>query len=501
MDRFEKERRKEERIRRKMMQRNQRAARTNKRVKDGVKFPAMITFLLLFIASMILALITTFIITLEINVIVILRAFGTGAIIFLLFAILYMYMHAFKIERYETRTLMALYSIIYFTIIISVIMQKTINIFVAPIASATMAIGMLLRKKVALIASIYVPLIILIINYMLGSSIVEIKAITSIMFINFIFSNVIMYIVFTNQSRSRIFWGTLLMGIVFFPVYMLINLLISTDIIHLVLLSVYTLIGIAFSIILYTAYMPFAETLFKIWTNAKLAEFSSFSQPLLMRMARYAPGTFQHSLAVGNLAELCAIKIGENPYLARLSGYYHDIGKIKNPEFFIENQAGGYNPHDDLIPEASVQILTAHTRNGFEMLKKYRVPEEVIEVAVEHHGTTVTQYFYKKAQDITEDKLDSTSYKYPGPTPTNKISAIVMICDIVEATIRSRPMNKEELDVYIKTVIEDKIKTGQFDRCNITIQELHEIRETIANTLPSMNHSRIDYVQKKRRRF
>lgn len=238
---------------------------------------------------------------------------------------------------------------------------------------------------------------------------------------------------------------------------------------------------------------PIFESIFNIITNTKLNELIDNNAPLIKMLINDALGTFNHSLAVASFAEVCALRIGENPYLAKACAYYHDVGKTKNPTFFTENQSG-YNPHDELLPEVSAKILRAHTTDGFELCKKYRIPIEVAAVTVQHHGTLPMAVFYAKAKKLTDGEVDIREYSYHGQTPVTKIAAIIMICDACEAALRSR--NKPtaaEVDALVSGIINDRIARKQFDNCDITMRDLNVIKQTIIGLYGGVYHERISY--------
>ncbi len=240
------------------------------------------------------------------------------------------------------------------------------------------------------------------------------------------------------------------------------------------------------------------EGAFNIADDFRLNELCNMNNPLLKRLASEAPGTFNHSLVVGNLAESCASAIGENPNLARCAAYYHDIGKLKAPVYFSENQSD-YNPHDELIPEVSVSMITSHTMFGEILAKQYRLPPEVVAVCREHHGTAPVGYFYRKALTLKEEgELAVDNYTYSGPKPQSKISAVVMISDTIEAALRAyTPDTKKEFEERIGKLINEKLSLGQFDECPITMGDLATIKQTIIEVLPSIHHSRVSYEKKK----
>lgn len=238
---------------------------------------------------------------------------------------------------------------------------------------------------------------------------------------------------------------------------------------------------------------PIVESAFNLITDSRLSELTDSRRPLLRRLATEAAGTYNHSLAVANLAETCASAIGEDPYLARAAAYYHDVGKLANPSYFAENQAG-YNPHDDILPEVSAEIIRSHTTDGYKLLKAYRLPEEIARVAIEHHGTMPITVFYERAKKLTDGEVDVADYSYHGETPTTKIAGIIMICDSSEAAIRA--MDKpdgERVDKLLRSIIETRIKLGQFDRCKLSLLDMDIIRKTIINAYGGLFHKRVKY--------
>lgn len=238
---------------------------------------------------------------------------------------------------------------------------------------------------------------------------------------------------------------------------------------------------------------PVTEKVFNILTNFRLSELTDHNNPLLKRLIEEAPGTFNHSLSVASFVEMCAINIGENPYLAKACAYYHDIGKLSDPTYFAENQSG-YNPHDELLPEVSAAILRKHTTYGYELCTKYNIPEEIKHVTLQHHGTLPMTVFYEKAKKLTDGDVDVYEYSYHGQTPVTKIAAIIMICDAAEAAIRAMANpSASEVDTLISNIINARIELKQFDACDITMRDLKTIKQTIMNIYGGLFHERIKY--------
>ncbi|QPQ30017.1 HD family phosphohydrolase [Lysinibacillus sp. JNUCC 51] len=239
--------------------------------------------------------------------------------------------------------------------------------------------------------------------------------------------------------------------------------------------------------------LPFFESAFSVLSSLRLIELSNPNHPLLKKLLMEAPGTYHHSVMVANLAEAACEEIGADGLLARVGCYYHDIGKTKRPAFFIENQMSGINPHDSLPPEKSAEIIIAHTTDGAEMLKRYKMPQEIIDIALQHHGSSLLKFFYFKAKE--EGKCsDDTKYRYPGPKPQTKEAAIISVADSVEAAVRSmKEPNAEKIQKLVRAIIDDRVQDNQFDECDISIKELKCIERVLCETMNGIFHSRIEY--------
>lgn len=244
---------------------------------------------------------------------------------------------------------------------------------------------------------------------------------------------------------------------------------------------------------LVVALLPLFEKIFRISTDFLLLELSNLNNPLLRKLSTKAAGTFTHSILMGNLCEAGARAIGANPLLARVSAYYHDIGKLSAPEYFIENQLGKKNPHDDLSPEDSRKILFNHIKDGVKMAKKAGLPREIIGVIETHHGTTLIAPFYAKAKEKNPE-VKEEEYRYPGPKPRNKVEALCMLADVAEAAARSlENPTSHELEDVIGKVIEDRLKDGQLDNTDLTQRDLKAIEDAFYQVLVGVFHPRIKY--------
>lgn len=251
--------------------------------------------------------------------------------------------------------------------------------------------------------------------------------------------------------------------------------------------------GLAASLTLAGFYL--LGSIFDITTSLQLMELARPNHPLLRQLLLKAPGTYHHSLLVSNMAEQAAERIGADALLARVGAYYHDIGKIVRPYFFAENQVKGMNVHDRLDPQTSAKIIIGHVLDGLELAKKYRLPRRVRDFIAQHHGTGLASYFYRQAcQQGEAEEVKAEDFRYPGPKPQTKETAIVMLADACEATVRSaHPTSPEEVERLVRKVIEHALLSGELDECDLTLRELDEIRGSFVNILQGVFHPRVKY--------
>ena len=239
----------------------------------------------------------------------------------------------------------------------------------------------------------------------------------------------------------------------------------------------------------------FFEKFFRITTDLTLLELSNFDRPLLKELARKAPGTFNHSMTMGTLAETAAEKIGANPLLARVGAYYHDVGKIITPQNFVENQLNNQNVHENLTPEESVELISRHVKEGIELAREYNVPQEVVDFIPMHHGTMVISFFFEKAKKLYgEEKVNIDDYRYPGPKPNTKETAIIMLADGSESAVRSiENPDPTKVENVIEKIIKGRIDDGQLDNSPITFSDIDKIKEAFISILLGQHHRRIRY--------
>ncbi|MFH1379754.1 MAG: HDIG domain-containing metalloprotein [bacterium] len=242
-------------------------------------------------------------------------------------------------------------------------------------------------------------------------------------------------------------------------------------------------------------FLPYLETFFSRTTNIRLVELADFNQPLLKRLMIEAPGTYHHSLVIASLAEQAAEIIGANALLCRVGAYYHDIGKLAKPEYFIENQAAMSNLHDELAPSMSSLVLISHVKEGIAFAKNHKIDDTIIQFISMHHGTSRIHFFYHKALEQSSEKnIEEEDFRYPGPKPRTKETAIIMLADSIEAASRTleEPTHPRIKDL-VKKISNNKFIDGQFDECPITLADLKSISESFVNTLSSYYHTRVEY--------
>jgi putative nucleotidyltransferase with HDIG domain len=239
----------------------------------------------------------------------------------------------------------------------------------------------------------------------------------------------------------------------------------------------------------------FFERLFNITTDLTLLELSNFDKPLLKELSRKAPGTFNHSITMGTIAEAASEKIGANPLLARVGAYYHDVGKTITPQNFVENQLNNQNVHENLTPEESVSLIVRHVNEGVELAKEHGLPQEIIDFVPMHHGRMIMSYFFERAKKIYgEEKVNADDYRYPGPKPNTKETAIVMLADGCESAVRSiDEPDPKKVENVINNIFNSRTADGQLDDAPITFKDITKMKEEFITILLGQHHKRIKY--------
>lgn len=247
--------------------------------------------------------------------------------------------------------------------------------------------------------------------------------------------------------------------------------------------------------LLATGLLPFLEHFMGMATSISLLELSDLNRPLLKKLALVAPGTYNHSLIVGHLAEAAAKAVGADTLLVRVASFYHDIGKMNKPDYCVENRGRTESKHLKLTPTMSTLVIIAHTKDGLELADQYRLPPSVRDMITQHHGTTLVQYFYAQAQNAQpHEDLDEQAFRYPGPKPQTAEAAIIMLADAVESASRAmREPTPARIDEMVRRIVRARLEDGQFEECNLSLRVLHRIADELSRTLASMFHARVAY--------
>lgn len=410
----------------------------------------------------------------------------TGLLMFLtmMFVFLLIYLNKEQKEMIADNEAIMLLGVLFVSAVLFMQLSKVwASPLATPLAAFTMLTGLLLSRNLAFIAAIMLCLILGVLSDFsleyffvhLAGSLASIAALSGIRNRSDI-TRLGIKIAFVNAVAILI--------IHFFRLWP-----VKTLGINLVWASVS---GIS-SALLVLGVLPFLEVFFSKTTNIKLLELADFNQVILKRLMLEAPGTYHHSLIMASLAEQAAESIGENSLLARVGAYYHDIGKLTNPDYFIENQQPNANPHDPLAPAMSSLVVISHVKEGAALAKKHGVDKVIVDCIEQHHGTSLIHYFYHRALEQSKE-ITSESFRYPGPKPQSKVTAILMIADAVEAASRSvEEPTPGRLKDTVEKVINNKFIDGQFSECPITLHDLSSIAESMAATLGGIYHARIEY--------
>lgn len=409
---------------------------------------------------------------------------GIILLVVLLQLVVFGYVYLFNKEVLDGHKLLILTLIIVTTILIS---EGTYSIspYIMPVSTAALLVAILIDIRLALIVNMFISFIL--------SFILKLDEI--IIAMHLISGSIGAYLVTKQQQRYNILLNGLLVGLFNVLTIVSFGLIKKLELIDILSKSSYGLLNGVFCGVLTIGSLPIWENVFEIITPLKLLELSNPNQPLLKRLLLEAPGTYHHSIVVGNLSERAAEAIGADPLIARVGSYYHDIGKLSRPYFFKENQLGLENPHDKLQPSMSTLIITNHVKDGITLAKQHRIPKEIIDIIAQHHGDTAVMFFYHKAKQNEENiEVKIEDFRYPGPKPQTKEAALVMLADSTEAAVRSiKEPNKKNIEEMIRSIIKGKLDDGQLDECDLTLKDLNTIANAFSSTVMGIFHERIEY--------
>lgn len=294
-------------------------------------------------------------------------------------------------------------------------------------------------------------------------------------------------------SRNEIVRNSIYLGLIQSIFTFAVGISLNYELLQIIPNIIYSVLSGVLTGVFSLGLLPYFENSFNILTNMKLLELSNFSNKLLKELLLIAPGTFHHSIMVGALSEAGAEAIGANAILCRVASYYHDIGKMKRPKYFVENQQGITNPHNNLKPQISALIITSHRKDGYILGKQYGLPKEILDIILEHHGTTLVQYFYYKALESGADILEK-DFRYAGPRPRSKESGVIMLADTIEAAVRATSDKRmESIEKLVRYLIKSKVEDGQLNDCGMTFEEIEKVTQSFLNILKGIYHERIKY--------
>ncbi|MCT4778208.1 MULTISPECIES: HD family phosphohydrolase [Exiguobacterium] len=363
----------------------------------------------------------------------------------------------------------------------------------APTAFVVLLLRILVDERVALASAL--------ITMIAGSIVASFGQNTSFMTVVYFATGsfLAVFLVEPKIQRKRLFLSGVLLGIINIIMVLALLFLRNTQVTWemVAYLSGFAITSALLSIVLTFGFLPFLEPWFGVLSSGRLIELMSPTHPLLRKLLMEAPGTYHHSMMVANLAESACEAIGADGLLARVASYYHDLGKTERPLHFIENQQNGVNPHDRLTPEESADIIMAHPYDGADLLSRYKLPKEIIDIAEQHHGTSLLKFFYVKAKETRD--VNESRFRYPGPKPQTREAAVVMIVDSIEAAVRSQKQpTPERIRQLVSSIIRDKLQDGQFEDCDLTTKEVWRVGESACETLTGLFHERIEYPELKK---
>ena len=395
------------------------------------------------------------------------------------------YLYRFRKELLASPKQMMLLSLIQVLTVWLCFVFRYVNVYFMPVSLALLLVAMLLDAQLAMFVNLLIALLASMMTTGSGMIAIVLMACASAPFIVMLFNR--------SMLRTTSLLAGVIIGLDNFLVALGVGLFNSVEIRTVLNNALWAAGGGAVGAVICIGVQPVLEWLFNLATASKLIELSNPNQPLLRRLLLEASGTYHHSIIVANLAEAACTAIGANGLLARVGAYYHDIGKLKRPMYFKENQMGD-NPHDRTDPRVSTAILTAHPRDGAAMAQKARIPEPVIDIIRQHHGDCPVMFFYDKALKLYGDQVDISAFRYEGPRPQTREAAVVMMADSIEAATRALPNpDPEKIDALIRKIVRGKLNDGQLDCSNLTFNDLEKICSAFSTVLTGVFHERIEY--------
>ena len=392
----------------------------------------------------------------------------------------------------EPRSVLVIMLVLIISETLSVICVKLINVYLSPIALSAILLTSLLGPRVGVSGGLAITVIVA--SLAAASSGAFSAEMVNLLLCGIVGTAVSVQFLTAKPQRVRVVICGVIVAVASLVIMLAVGLMTASDLHNTMGSTVWVMAGGILSGLIALGFQPVFEAAFNLATPSKLLELANPNQPLLRRLLMEAPGTYHHSIIVANLAEAAAEKIGANPLLARTGAYFHDIGKLKRPMYFKENQRGE-NPHDHTDAYVSAAIVTAHTRDGLELAQRHHLPPEVQRIIYEHHGDTPVMYFYHKALQQADGKpVDVKDFRYNGSRPVSKESAIVMLADTIEAAVRSMAdPTPESIQRFIERLVRGKIEDGQLSSSPLSLHDIDGICEAFSKVLSGVFHERIEY--------
>ncbi|MBM7556242.1 HD family phosphohydrolase [Halanaerobacter jeridensis] len=421
-----------------------------------------------------------------------LNIIGYIIVVLILSLLVVIYMQQYQPQLIENNGVISLLGLLPIIILLLANIAKYLPLdhpgYVVPVAACSIIIAILLDTNLAVIFTVILSFLVgLITNGGIADiAVIIVSGITGIYSVSEL-----------SQRTDLVRAGFIVGGVSSLTIFGFLLIENSLDLMLLLKMVPLGLLNGIIVAIVTNGFLPYVENVFGITSPVKLLELSNPNHPLLKKLLVEAPGTYHHSVIVGNLAEAAADKIGADSLLVRVGAYYHDIGKIKRAYFFTENQIGSENPHDKLSPNLSTLIITSHVKDGVELAQEYKLPSDVIDIIKQHHGTSLVSFFYQEAMhDEKYKQVDKDEFRYDGPKPQNKEAALIMLSDMVEAAVRANPTaqsNPGRLEKLVRDLIKQKLDSGQLNESDLTLKDLDKIAKSFVNILKGIFHNRIEY--------
>lgn len=423
-----------------------------------------------------------------------LRLAGAVLITGIILLCMWLYLALFEQETFGSMRMVILINTVVLLTVLTCWLTENLNIYLIPSVMGAMLIAVLVEHRIAVVCNFALAGLAGLLavidqsgNFANMALPVTLATLTA--------GCVAVYVVYRNPQRTTILISGLAAGVINLLMFAGADFIASASwevVLHDAVMGM--MAGLLAAVICLGT-LPIWEWVFQIVTPMKLLEISNPNHPLLKRLLVEASGTYHHSIVVGNLAESAAQAIGANALLTRTGAYYHDVGKLKRPYFFKENQ-GNENPHDHIDPQLSAKIIRAHPTDGYELAREYKVPAPILNIIREHHGDSKIAYFYHKAKQMAPEGtvIDENNFRYPGPLPQTREAAVIMLADTVEAAVRSlKDHSPEKIDEMITRLVHAKLNEGQLRHCALTLSDLDIITVTFRNMLSGVYHERIEY--------